>query len=48
MRSIDSKYWQIICSVLVKHAGNIEWVKLFGSRARGDMTCQLCKIILLA
>ena len=36
MRSIDSKYWQIICSILVKHAGDIEWVKLFGSRARGD------------
>lgn len=36
MQSIDNKYWQIIRSVLVKHAGDIEWVKLFGSRARGD------------
>ena len=36
MQSIDNKYWQIIRRVLVKYAGNIEWVKLFGSRARGD------------
>jgi len=36
MRSIDSKHWQIIRSVLVRYASDIEWVKLFGSRARGD------------
>ena len=36
MYSIEHRYWQSILSVFRKHRDSIEWVKLFGSRARGD------------
>lgn len=36
MHTIEYKYWHTIMVILGKYAGNIEWVKLFGSRARGD------------
>lgn len=36
MYTIEHKYWHTIMAILSKHAESIEWVKLFGSRARGD------------
>lgn len=36
MYSIEGKHWQSILSVFRKYRDSIEWVKLFGSRARGD------------
>ena len=36
MYSIEGKHWQNILSVFRKYRDSIEWVKLFGSRARGD------------
>ena len=36
MYSIENKHWQSILSVFRKYRDGIEWVKLFGSRARGD------------
>jgi len=36
MYTIEPKHWYTILEILGKHAGEIDWVKLFGSRARGD------------
>ena len=36
MYTIDHRYWHNIMKILCLYAGSIEWVKLFGSRARGD------------
>ena len=36
LHTIEYKYWYTIMVILSKYASNIEWVKLFGSRARGD------------
>lgn len=36
MYSIEGKHWQSILAVFRKYRDSIEWVKLFGSRARGD------------
>ncbi|WP_256625851.1 HI0074 family nucleotidyltransferase substrate-binding subunit [Selenomonas ruminantium] len=34
--TIKIRFWQEILKILQKHSGMLEWVKLFGSRARGD------------
>ena len=36
MYTIGHKYWHTIMKILCSHAGSIELVMLFGSRARGD------------
>ena len=36
MYGIENKYWKSILSIFRKYRNHIEWVKLFGSRARGD------------
>ena len=36
MYTVDNKHWHAIMIIIGKHADSIEWVKLFGSRARGD------------
>ena len=36
MYGISSQQWKVIFSVFLRHKDLINWVKLFGSRARGD------------
>ena len=36
MYGISSQQWKVIFSIFLRHKDLINWVKLFGSRARGD------------
>ena len=37
MYTVDNKHWHAIMTIIGKRADSIEWVKLFGSRVRGDV-----------
>ena len=37
MYTVDNKHWHAIMIIIGKRADSIEWVKLFGSRVRGDV-----------
>lgn len=36
MYGISSRHWKIIYGIFLRHRDCINWIKLFGSRARGD------------